>query len=101
MYFKLPENATNFLLPENTVLDAGLDINDLEIRFKTDKDLLINRVEIGELRTTFVSSYELVTDKSLIQPLFQNLIYAAPVANSKDGVGEPLDEKVSSWPALG
>ncbi|MEM9819415.1 MAG: hypothetical protein AAF985_00025 [Bacteroidota bacterium] len=96
---ELGEHLDRYTLEKGTRLLAEVNANGLESHYQTDAALEISKAKIESLKTVFVSkpvfagvasSYRLVGN-----------IYAAPVANSKDGMGTPFDAEDFTWPTFG
>ncbi|MEM9836881.1 MAG: hypothetical protein AAF828_10285, partial [Bacteroidota bacterium] len=97
--FQLATTQQNHWLAQGTKLFAGVNEVGLPSHYITDRDLLITKARVSALKTLFISknptvktgsSYKLVT-----------AIYAAPVANSLDGLGKPFETPQQNWPILG
>ncbi|MEM7371297.1 MAG: hypothetical protein AAF587_21965 [Bacteroidota bacterium] len=96
--FNLSSHVKSYLVEEGTGLRAGRNSDGSDIIFRTEKDITLNHAQIESLRTMYVgkvkeigaSSYQLVTG-----------MYAAPVANSSDGIGTPFPEDYREWPTFG
>ncbi len=79
-----------FLLKKNTQFNAGKDINGNPLIYEADKESVISRAQIQSIKTIYLDEVKNNT-----------VIRIAPFANSKDGLGEPLDESISFWPSFG
>ncbi len=99
VFFDINPTQTKHFLPANTLLLAGRDEADVDNLYRTDHDLTVSKTQIQELKTVFLernpnmdigSSYQLVTN-----------VYAAPIANSRNGVGEDFLQDEESWPMFG
>ena len=99
VFFDLSQHVDNFLLKKGTLLNAGRGPNGEELTYSTNEDLVLNRGKIASLKTLFVSknqkigigsSYRLITN-----------IYAAPIANSRDGQGARFLNNEENWPSFG
>ncbi|MCC6459597.1 MAG: hypothetical protein IT260_03935 [Saprospiraceae bacterium] len=96
--FEIADQVPSFTLPAGTQLIAGYFDDGSEILYATEEDLEINQTRIDSIKTIFLSkgvretlsTFELVSN-----------IYAAEVANSKDGRGTPQDAPNQSWPTFG
>lgn len=97
--FQLAPGIRYQLLEKGTRLTAGKDAEGTELHFETNEDLLVNRARIAETKTLFVDRdrfFSAGTDT----PVVAN-IYAAPKANSRDGLGMPLEDDQAGWPTFG
>jgi len=92
LVLNLAKNNTfdNFLLKGNTDFDAGMDFEKKHLIYKTDKESIISRAEVRQIKTLFLDKEEGLTR-----------IVMAPIADSLDGVGEPLDEDAPFWASFG
>jgi hypothetical protein len=106
------------LLRAGTELDAGKDKMDKPLRYQVDKELVANKAQIASFKTLFVdySSPDAAVEQdkdpntggaagrenSAVSERFPRRIFAAPVADSLDGLGAPIeDEERPSWSTLG
>ncbi len=89
------------LVDSGTRFVAGQDVNGSPILFDTTNQLQVSAAKITDLKTTYVSSYPMVYDEDGEDNIFGNNLYAAPIANSRDGLGEALDEESRDWPLVG
>lgn len=99
VYLDLAKHIDKFYLEEGTLLNAGVDESGTPIQYKTDYGIELNRAQIESAKTLFVSknpkigigsSYRLITN-----------VYAAPIANSRDGLGKRFINNEEEWPAFG
>lgn len=99
LYFELAQHIDTHFVKKGTLLNAGVDAEGRPLYYATDNDIELNRAAIEQMRTLFVSknpkigigsSYRLITN-----------LYAAPVANSKDGMGARFINDVEDWPTFG
>lgn len=95
---ELSSHLDRHIIPAGTPLLAGQDEAGKDILYETTHELEINQAKLESLRTVFFSkynqpnatSYEVVTN-----------VYAAPIANSRDGAGDSFSEEHASWPTFG
>ncbi len=99
VFFQIAEHIDSHVIPRGTLLSAGTNENNEEVFYATDNDIEINKAKIEELKTVFVSKNPKVGIGSSYR-LISN-IYAAPVANSKDGLGERFINDFENWPTFG
>lgn len=85
--FELSPQADQHYLPAGTELKAGKDNLGKPLHYVTDRDIVVNRARIAQLKTI------------LVEPTGR--IYAVEVANSADGLGAPLISAPPAWPAFG
>lgn len=99
VHFLLNQGAPPCFIEEGTLLLAGVNNDGLESHYKTLQDLWVTEAEIKSLKSIFVSRNPDINFGSSFN-LVSN-IYAAPVANSKDGKGAAFDENDSTWAIVG
>lgn len=87
----LAKTSQAYLLPQGSLMDAGQDSTGTNVYFSSADDTQINQAQIAQLSTIFV-------DRDPLANKIKN-IYAAPVANSANGFGAPLNG--ASWPIFG
>lgn len=89
--FQLAKNIKSHLLKAGALLKAGKDKNGAPLYYTTEKDIVVNKAEIGALKTLFTGE-----DSS-----GNKTIQAAPVADSADGLGAPFEEGMPQWEIFG
>jgi hypothetical protein len=77
------------VLPAGLELLAGKDANGNPIIFATDKELTVSKAAINKVSSVFVDASE------------QSRIYAAPKADSADGIAEALSKDAPYWNPFG
>ena len=88
--FELANSVETHRLPSQTSLVAGQDEAGVELIYHTDKEIVVNQTRIAQLKSLFV-------DRD-----YESRIYAAPVSDSADGLGEPYKEDEDpSWTPFG
>ena len=88
--FELAKNIQSHKLKaDNLLFKAGKDDTAKELFYKLDQDIVINKAQIKSLKSVFV-------DK-----LNDHKIFAAPFANSADGLGKPLEGDEPKWYGFG
>jgi hypothetical protein len=99
LYFKIGSHIDSYYLPEKTLLYAGIGADGQPLHYSTDYGIELNRAHISSVKTLFVSknpkigigsSYRLITN-----------LYAAPLANSRNGLGERFINNEEEWPSFG
>jgi hypothetical protein len=84
----LAKQVETFLQTKDTGLKAGKDATGKEITFLTEEDVVLNKAIVEEIRTLSKDGF--------------STLYAAPKANSADGVGGAFQNPANnSWPVLG
>ena len=99
LLFKLAKNTDRHLINKGTLLKAGKDDLGKDLFYATDHDLVVNKSSIESFKTIFVESLE-QTDGSL-KKIEGYGVYAAPIANSTDGIGADLDAEELNWKTFG
>lgn len=88
VFFGLARNESQFLLPENSVLSAGKSAQGQELLYTTDRQAFLSHA--------MISDFKAIRNK-------KNSIHSIemfPVANSRDGLGTPLEES-EGWQPFG
>ena len=93
--FVMADHIDNYVLKAGTSLQISREELGYNPIYVTDADLHISRASIASLRTMFISKSLLVGMGSSYRLI--SSIYAAPVANSKDGVGTPFEDPKNRW----
>ncbi len=104
LIFQLAKGFEENLLKKNTEFKAGKDANQANVFFKADNDLLINRAQLDEkhgLKTIFIDKEYDAEPPTLATTYTIRNIYAAPVANSADGLGADIEDEEGKWLTLG
>ncbi|WP_298740416.1 baseplate J/gp47 family protein [uncultured Chitinophaga sp.] len=84
----LAKQVETFLQAKDTALKAGKDASGKEIIFLTEEDVVLNKATVAEMRTLSKDNF--------------STLYAAPKANSADGLGSAFQDPANnSWPVLG
>ncbi len=94
--FQLAQNIRSYLLKKGTTLSAGKDKTGVELLYKTDNDIALNKATARLFKTIYVDKTATAGSGKEI-----SAIYAAPVANSLDGIGEELDKTDPKWHTFG
>ena len=96
--FELGTNS-RYYLEKGSRLDAGKSDDDATpIVFETDHDLEITNAVVTDLRTLYLSR---IDDLDTSHYKLVSHIYAAPIANSKDGLGAKFEHVYDEWPVFG
>ncbi len=86
--FELKKGIDEHLIEEGTYLNAGKDLTENALLYKTKNDIIVNNASIGKIKSVYVNEEK------------NRIIHFAPIANSKDGLGGQLDEG-EAWDAFG
>ncbi|MCB0375775.1 MAG: hypothetical protein KDD04_07645, partial [Sinomicrobium sp.] len=89
--FELAKNVEIHLLEAGTLVKAGKDNSGAPLYYATERDIVINKAAIADLKTLFIEK-----EGDSIQN-----IWAAPVADSADGLGAPLEDENAQWSIFG
>lgn len=92
------KDANRQLVEKGTPLYAGKLPNGEESVYETDRARVVTQAKITEFRTLFLEVDK--PDEREPNPTIK-AFYAAPVANSADGLGKALLEPKSGWPTFG
>ena len=95
--FELAKTAAEYDLPQGTSLSAGKDASGKDQVYKTENDFVINQASVKELKNIFIlkSPADAAEEQKEI-----GVIYANPVANSKDGYGAKFTVPNPKWPTF-
>lgn len=94
LLFDLAKGTEARAVAAQTGLRAGKDALGKDVEYRTADDIVVNRGKVAELRALRIHSVE--TGGKLHQTVF-----ASPVANSFDGLGEQPVEAGESWSPFG
>jgi hypothetical protein len=76
-------------IQKGTLLKAGEDDQKNEVLYEVTRDVFLNKATVSEIKTIYSGKAEKAG------------VYAAPVANSRDGLGEALDDPLAGWATFG
>ena len=113
--FQLQKQVNNpYLLQKGTRVKDGKDENKADIIFELEKDVVLDKAEVTELRTLYVNynSALLEAKKKDNEPVIESCsegklnrfiegLYMTPKANTADGVEEDFKEDPKNWSTLG
>lgn len=89
MIFKLAKHVDTHLIKKGTILKAGKDDTGVELFYKVDEDVAINKAQVTELKAVYGDISN------------NHQLYASPVANSSDGNGAKIENEEQSWKTFG
>ncbi|MDB5086635.1 MAG: hypothetical protein JWR09_629 [Mucilaginibacter sp.] len=95
--FELAKTVTEYDLAQGTSLSAGKDASGKEQVYKTENDFVINQATVKELKNIFILKTPADADEKVKNI---DVIYANPVANSKDGYGAKFTVPNPKWPTF-
>jgi len=96
LVFELAKTFSQHRVKQDTEVKAGKDATGTDLLYATDSELIVNRTVLSEehgLKSVFVQKHS-KTGRVVN-------IFAAPQANSADGVGAELKGEEKKWPAFG
>ncbi|MEO5642813.1 MAG: baseplate J/gp47 family protein [Bacteroidia bacterium] len=117
--FELAEQLTASLVPEGKELDAKKDATGVDLIYKTDKNIVVNKGKVDQLKAVFINrpinpnavpqdfpdEIPVIdpTNGNVLQSVIENnwRIYASTVANSSDGIGADLEGEEKRWRTFG
>ncbi len=99
LLFELAKNIDQQLLKKGTLLKAGKDALGKDLFYAVDKDIVLNKTRVTALKTLFRESF--FDENGKLKKVDGYGLYASPVADSTDGLGEDQDLETLSWKLLG
>lgn len=99
LLFALAKNVDSHRIEKGTLLKAGKDNSGKDLFYATDKELVVNRTRVASLKTIFQETF-VQSDNSLKKVNGYGL-YAAPIANSTDGLGTEQGAPDLHWKIFG
>lgn len=93
LIFELAKEFSEYLVPVGSALPAPKDALKKEVIYRTDRELVVNKAKVKELKTIFLD--KTLDDSSILKVL------ANPVAKSADGLGAPFETPDGKWLAFG
>jgi hypothetical protein len=99
LILELAKFQQEYKLNSGTAFKAGKDASGVELFYKLNEEILINKAQITSLKGLFLASKE--TDTGL--PTQLTGLHVSPIANSANGKGEafPKDQLVKAWQPFG
>ena len=98
--FTLAKNINSYLVEKGTGLKAGKDDTGVELIYKTDKDIVVNKAQVEYLKAVFANINDSFSGLST-DPENDHRIYISPIANSSDGEGGDIETEEKSWETFG
>lgn len=100
--FNLAKNADTHLIKEGTKLKGGKDDTGVERIYKVQKDIVVNKAQISDLKALFANIHNrLEDDYDDITLSNDQRIYQSPLAKSSDGAGAKIENEELSWKTFG
>lgn len=101
LIFELAKHiTTSFKIDKGTKLKAGKDSTGVEVIYETDKEIVVNKTKIKELKALFFNKND-IFNKPKPNPNNNYSLYASPIANSSDGQGGEIETEDLSWKTFG
>jgi hypothetical protein len=97
--FQLAEQADTYRLEKDTLLLAGINEQGVPSHYATTTDIVLTQARIASLKTLHVSRYKVMNIDSSYSLV--NGLYVAPIANSRDGLGQDFSIDDKTWPVFG
>jgi len=94
--FELAKHVSTFLIKKGTKLKAGKDATGVELSYEVDKDIVVNKATVEELKALYIDRSE--GDEN--NPPYIR-VYESPTANSANGKGKELETEDKSWNTFG
>jgi len=88
LLIELAKQVEDYLLKEGTAFKAGKDSEGNEVVYKAQSDTALNKAEVSQLKSVYYTEQN-------------GKIYAAPIANSEDGLGAELLSPDGQWKPFG
>ncbi|GAB2835139.1 hypothetical protein [Ferruginibacter profundus] len=101
--FELAKNFHTHLIEEGTLLNAGKDDSGRQMVYAILEEVIVNNAKVEEVKTIYINNQaEQVTIAGNAVLKQTATIHVAPVANSKDGMGDSFaKEEQVKWQPLG
>lgn len=98
LLFELAKFQAEFALKADVQFKAGKDATGMEVFYKLDQDIVLDKAQITSLKSVFLESTERSQPGGGLPKTLTGL-YASPVVNSSDGSGGefPKDQAVKAW----
>lgn len=89
LILELAKHLEEGLVKEDTEVKAGKDASGVERIYETDSEIVVNKGQIAELRSIFISRND------------GEKVFSATLSNSADGAGAEFEEENPKWKAFG
>lgn len=97
--FEIAKNIDQHLLKKGTLLKAGKDESGKELLYALDEDLVLNKASISQLKAVFRE--QRVNDDGTLNSIDSFGLYASPIADSSDGLGQDKAAEGFQWKLFG
>ncbi len=95
--FTLAQYLESLILPQGTLLKAGKDAQGKDVLFSLDQDFALNKAQVITLKSFYHATPQDHNLRMTSSDVFTGHLYAAPVANSADGLGAELTGPDKQW----
>jgi hypothetical protein len=99
--FEIAKRSSEELVEENTELNAGQDKNAAQRIYKTEDQIVANKAQIASLKTLYSGKKFTNTDETTVRGRNPFEFKMSQVANTLDGLEEPLLEESPYWYPFG
>ncbi|MDH7460656.1 baseplate J/gp47 family protein [Chitinophagaceae bacterium 26-R-25] len=96
LVFELQKQLKQYVLKKGLLAKADKDINNAEIDFALDDEIVVNKTQVTDLRTLFINNEALTEDKFYVEGA-----YMAVKANTLDGIDKDFTDDPKNYPTLG
>jgi hypothetical protein len=96
--FEIAKRSSEELIEEGTELNADKDADGNPLIYKTEEDIVVNKTQIASLKTVYNGKKNSESEDDTNNP-FE--FKAGEVANTMDGLEEPLSETAPYWYPFG
>jgi len=93
LVMELAKGVADFSLPKGTLLRAGKDSLGKEVFYALDKETVFNQANVSRL----MSVYRGISADNIKGVQNAGRLFAAPVANSADGLGKEINTPAKAW----
>lgn len=93
--FEIAKKITEQKIEKGTALDAKKDTAGSQLTYATNEDIIVNKTKVGALKNVFNTTY-INKDETLVKE-----IKVSAIANTADGIEEPLSEEDPYWYPFG
>lgn len=100
LVFQLAKHVSQHLIKKGTLLKAGKDANGEDLLYQVEKDVVLNKARVTDIRAVFANIHNVLpTDSGSV--VWDHHLFASPVANSGDGIGGDFTNEQADWRTFG
>jgi len=99
--FEIAKRSSEELVEESTALNAGQDKNAVQRVYTTEDQIVANKAQIASLKTVYSGKKYTNTDETTVRGRNPFEFKMSQVANTLDGLEEPLSEESPYWYPFG